>query len=311
MTVRLCLTGADGMLGRALTTELKADPHTAGWAVRGVSLRDFDIADTDAVNRSVEAFGPDIVVHTAANAIVDDCERDPAGALRVNTRGVRNVTEACRRAGARLVYISSDYVFDGLDTPPGGYREDDVPGPLSVYGITKLAGEQISAFAPEPLSVRTSWLFGGTDPRVDTVLATVLAARRGEPGQLVHDQFSIPTYTVDLARALVFLLTRDKPVTGTIHVAGSGSASWYDVGRYLVSLVAPDEAERLRPRPVPMDECGFLGGRPRDSTLSTDRLRELGFTMPSWQNALRRFCATLPLESAAPVAAGSAAGAVR
>jgi dTDP-4-dehydrorhamnose reductase len=286
---RLLLTGADGMLGTALTAALAADPVTRGWRVRGVSVTDFDIADADAVHRHVEAFRPDVVVHTAAHAIVDDCERDVPLALRVNVAGVMNVVDACRRTGARLVSLSSDYVFDGVSPPPGGYRENDLPNPLNVYGLTKLAGERTTALLGERgLNVRTSWLFGGADERVDLVLAALRTAERNEPAQLIADQYSVPTYTADLARALIFVLTRKEPVSGTLHIANAGGrASWYEVGLALRSL-RPDVPE---PKPITMPECGFIGERPRDSSLSTGRLAGLGLTLPHWRDALRRFSA--------------------
>ncbi|WP_242891018.1 dTDP-4-dehydrorhamnose reductase [Actinomadura litoris] len=278
--MRVYVTGASGLLGRALLAELPAD-----WEARGVAHHDFDIADAGAVSKSIEAFAPDVVVHAAANAIVDECESDPAHAFRVNLGGTRNVAAACRSAGCRLVYISSDYVFDGTETPAGGYREDDVPNPLSVYGVTKLAGERISAAVPDHLSVRTSWLFGGEDERVDQVLALVRRAARGERVRLIDDQFSAPTYTADLARALMFLL--ERRVTGTIHVANRGRASWYQVAGVALGVDAG------RVEPMPMAECGFRGARPRDSTLGTDRLAALGFAMPDWEDAVRRFTGLL------------------
>ncbi|SCL60875.1 dTDP-4-dehydrorhamnose reductase [Micromonospora yangpuensis] len=281
--MRLYLTGADGMLGTALTTVLAEDPATAHWTVHGVSIRDFDIADAEAVRASIEAFAPDVVVHTAAHAIVDDCELDPKLALRVNIAGVRNVVDACLRRHSRLVYLSSDYVFDGRHTPVGGYREDDLPNPQSVYGLTKVAGERMVALLDDHLTVRTSWLFGGTDARLDQVLDIVEHARRGTPARLIDDQFSAPTYTVDLARALVFLLV-ESAVTGTVHVTNRGTASWHQVGAYLTDRIPGAPA----PQRVPLREWGFLGGRPVDSTLNTDRLARLGWTLPTWQDAVDR-----------------------
>lgn len=291
--MRVYVTGADGMLGTALRAALSADPDTADWPVLAVSAADFDIGDAAAVAGSIRDVRPDVVVHTAAHAIVDDCEADPKLALRVNIAGVRNVVEACQRTGSRLVYVSSDYVFDGLDTPPGGYREDDVPNPLSVYGLTKVAGERISATLDDHLNVRTSWLFGGADERVDNVLALIRQIRRGERPRLISDQFSLPTYTVDLARALVYLMTRKPAVAGTVHIANAGTASWYEVARYVLDVLGPQSPGAPAPEPVALDDCGFLGDRPRNSTLNTDRLAGLGFRMPSWQDAVRRFCAEL------------------
>ncbi|SDX83217.1 dTDP-4-dehydrorhamnose reductase [Amycolatopsis xylanica] len=289
--MRIFLTGADGMLGTALTSALAAAPATAGWPVRGVSKADFDIADAEAVRREITAFEPDLVVHSAAHAIVDDCELDPGMAVRVNITGTANVARACKLVGARLVYISSDYVFDGSEVPAGGYREAEVPSPLSVYGLTKLAGERITGEVPGGLSVRTSWLFGGADPKLDHVLATVERIRRGEPVSLIADQVSCPTYTADLAAALVFVLRRAEPVTGTLNIVNTGIASWHEVGMRLMSLLEPSAASL---RPVRMDGSGFVGARPANSALDNSLLAELGFTMPHWSDAVGRFVATLP-----------------
>lgn len=295
--MRTYLTGADGMLGAALTTALRTSAATAGWTIRGVSIGDFDIADAEAVDSSIDDFCPDLVIHTAANAVVDECEADPGLALRVNVNGTRNVATACRRRGGRLVYISSDYVFDGRDCPAAGYDEADIPNPLSVYGVTKLAGEQIAASAdPGCVIVRTSWLFGGQDERTDNVLAMARKLVEGEPKELISDQFSCPTYTPDLARAIVYLLTLGRPFSGTVHVANAGSASWHQVGQVVREAMAElrSEADRIpAPRPISLADCKFLGARPRRSALSTRRLSGLGFQMPSWRCAVRRFCASI------------------
>jgi dTDP-4-dehydrorhamnose reductase len=290
--MRVYVTGADGMLGTALLEALRGTRTTADWPVLGVSLRDFDISHRDAVRSSIVAFRPDVVVHTAAHAIVDDCEANPKLALRVNVGGVRNVADACRAARSRLIYISSDYVFDGTDTPGHGYREGDPPNPLSVYGLSKLAGERIASLLDAHLNVRTSWLFGGRDDGLDNVLAIVRQAERGHRPRLVADQFSLPSYTADVAQALTFLLTLPR-VTGTIHVANGGTASWHEVGTYILSELNGSRWHGLAADPITMEECAFLGDRPRDSTLNTDRLTCLGCPMPHWRDAVRRFCGRL------------------
>lgn len=294
--MRLYLTGADGMLGTALTEVIRADPALSDWSVLGVSLSDFDIADREMLTRSIDTFAPDVVVHTAACAIVDDCEADPRHALRANVSGTHNVAGACRRTGSRLIYLSSDYVFDGVDPPAGGYRETDTPNPLSIYGLTKLAGERISATVSNHLVVRTSWLFGGADERTDNVLAMVRRAARGERSTLIHDQFSRPTYTVDLARALVALVV--DTATGTVHVTNAGIASWHEVCEKALAAFDEEQASRLPPDPIAMQDCTFLGARPPNSTLNTDRMADLGVTMPSWSDAVCRFCAGLATELA-------------
>jgi dTDP-4-dehydrorhamnose reductase len=294
--MRVCLTGADGMLGSSLTEALAGHPHTQDWPVMGVSIRDFDIADPDAVNAAVRSFRPDIVIHTAANAIVDACETDVGSALRVNIQGTSNVAAVCRALDARLIYISSDYVFDGKAPPPHGYGEEDIPNPLSVYGLTKLGGERIVQTVPRHLSVRTSWLFGGNDERTDTVLATTHALLRGQRPRLISDQFSRPTYVSDLAGAVVRLLAADEEVTGVVHIANSGRASWYEVGQTIADeLRRADVGVIGDPEPTPLSACGFVGGRPFDSTLATARFEGLVGPLPHWSDAVRRCFARLPL----------------
>jgi dTDP-4-dehydrorhamnose reductase len=290
---RLYLTGCDGLLGSAVREALRTNEATADWEVLGVSIHDFDIADRAATLASIEQFKPDIVLHLAALAIVDDCETDPARAIRVNVSGVRNVVEACRRTGARLLWISSDYVFDGAGEPEGGFGEGDLPNPLSVYGTTKAAGERLVSMVDDHLIIRTSWLFGGADEKVDDVLALLRQALAGRAPRLICDQFSRPTYTHDLAEALVFLMTRD--VAGTIHVANEGSASWFEVGTYALDLIDPSRTRTAEPVAVPMAEKGFIGARPVDSTLRTERLADLGLTLPHWRDGVRRFCGSLGL----------------
>jgi dTDP-4-dehydrorhamnose reductase len=308
--MRIYLTGADGILGTALTAALRSTPATADWPLLGVSILDFDIADEAAVTDSIERFQPDVVVHAAANAVVDDCEANPQLAMRVNIGGTHHVAAACRRAGARLIYISSDYVFDGRARPDGGYPESHVPNPLSVYGLTKLAGERIVSAVPGHLVVRTSWLFGGRDEGTDNVLALVRRSPRGEVIPLVSDQFSRPTYAADLAQALVRLLARPAPVTGTVHVANAGTATWYEVGGVVMERLAAlglGNGRLAQPQPVPMADCGFLGGRPADSSLNTDRLAGLGIALPHWTDAVGRFCALLAREAAGVAARGGLA----
>ncbi len=290
--LRAYVTGADGMLGTALTAALTE----AGWAVRGVSMRDFDIADAAAADRSIDAWAPDVVIHAAAHAIVDDCEQDPAMAVRVNIEGTRNIVAAARRHGCRVVYLSSDYVFDGRTTPNGGYREDDIPSPLNVYGTTKLAGEQLTATVDRHAIIRTSWLFGGRDERTDNVLALIRRSHAGHPTALIADQFSCPTYTVDLADAIVYLLCAEPEFTGIVHIANTGTASWHDVGlavRLIWADLRPGAVNPPTPVPRTVDDGGFVGDRPHDSSLNTDRLAGLGYAMPTWRDAVRRFCERL------------------
>ncbi len=287
--VRVYITGADGMVGTALRRAL-SDAGPSRFDVRGVSLSDFDIRDRTEVARSIEAFRPDVVVHAAANAVVDECETAPGRARSINTLGTANVAAAAKRIGARFVYLSSDYVFDG--TSGTAYLPDDVPAPLSIYGLTKLSGEAIARSVPRHLVLRTSWVFGGADPAVDVVLDLVNTLTDGGESRQIADQFSTPTLAADLADAIVFLLTDQPKLSATLHVANHGRASWYDVGLELLKLVA-DRGERPTGSVVPigMADCDFIGQRPVDSALDSSQMRTLGFPMPTWQDALGRVLA--------------------
>ncbi|MFI6067021.1 dTDP-4-dehydrorhamnose reductase [Micromonospora sp. NPDC051227] len=289
--MRIYLTGADGMLGTALRVTLAARADTT--MVRGVSRHDFDIADARATHDSIRSFEPDIVVHTAAHAIVDECEANPGLALRTNTQGTRNVVSACAAVGSSLLYISSDYVFDGENRPAEGYREDSLPNPRNVYGLTKLAGEQLAGTVPDHLCVRTSWLFGGADARIDAVLAMTKAMLAGRIPRLIHDQFSSPTYVLDLAEALVRTILSPTRPTGVIHVANSGSASWHEVGLVVAGHLRRAGRRAGDPAAVSMNDGGFAAARPRDSTLATERFRALEAALPHWSDAVRRFCDVL------------------
>jgi dTDP-4-dehydrorhamnose reductase len=297
--MRIYITGADGTLGRALVQELRADARTVDWPLLGVSIADFDIGDEGAVAASIASFRPDAVLHLAAIAVTAPCETDPALALRVNVAGVHHVAAACRRAGSRMVYISSDYVFDGVDPPIDGYRETDVPNPLSVYGLTKLAGEHIAETVPEHLVIRTSWLCGGADENDDDALATIRSAERGERHELIDDQYSRPTYTVDLARAIIHLLALEVFPTGIVHIANQGWASRHELGVHALDSYDAALNAQYPPMAVSFDACAFVGARPRTSALNTDRLTALGGSMSDWRDALDRHCASLPRKDAA------------
>jgi dTDP-4-dehydrorhamnose reductase len=293
MQMRVYITGADGSLGTALRAQLHDNPLTASWPVLGVSVSDFDIGDEQAVAASIGAFRPDVVLHLAAISIIAPCETDPGAALRVNVAGVHQVAEACRATGSRLVYISSDYVFDGAGAPADGYRETDVPNPLNVYALTKLGGEQIAASVPEHLIIRTSWLFGGAAENNDDVLATIRAAERGERQELIGDQYSRPTYTVDLARTITALLASPEIPGGVLHIANEGTASRHELGVHTLRSYDAELSRAYPPVPVPFADAALVGRRPKFSSLNTDRLASLGHTMPRWQDAVDRHCAVL------------------
>jgi dTDP-4-dehydrorhamnose reductase len=282
--VKVIVTGAAGMLGCAVLAELERAGHDAV----GVDRNDGDIGRPGALDHAVRAFAPDWVFHLAAYTRVDDCESHADEAYRVNALGSRNVAVSAARGGASLLAVSTDYVFDGLGRRP--YREYDEARPRSVYGASKWAGEQaVRELHPRHAIVRTAWLYGaGGVHFVDTILRR---ARAGEPLRVVDDQRGSPTWTGDLAPALVRLAAGDH--FGTFHVTNSGECTWHELASEAVAraglaveVARATTAEIARPAP-----------RPAYSVLSTRMYEEVtGARMPAWQDALRRY-----LESEADV----------
>ena len=214
--MRILVTGARGMLGSALLPCLGA-AHD----VVGVDTQDFDITREAAVQQAFREHRPEFVYHLAAYTDVDGCEVNGALALEVNTQGARNVAQACAASGAVMLYVSTDYVFDGSFARP--YREDDIPNPLSAYGRSKLGGEQhVQALLARHFIVRSSWLYG---PQGKNFVATILkiAGERDEL-RVVSDQRGSPTYTRHLAAKLAEMLT--ARAYGIYHVTGAGTCSW-------------------------------------------------------------------------------------
>jgi dTDP-4-dehydrorhamnose reductase len=274
--MRVLVTGAGGQVGRELTEWCAA----AGDDVIACDHARLDVGDRDAVLQAVLTTRPDTIVHTAAWTAVDACESDPDRALRVNALGTRNVAEAGRRAGAHLIYVSTDYVFDGtLDRP---YTEWDRPNPQSVYGWSKYGGELELAADPEATIVRISWVCGrhGTN-MVKTALR--LAAERATLA-FVDDQRGHPTMVSDLVPALRRLAAERRP--GLLHVTNQGAVSWFEFVRAVFESAGldPDRVTPIKtaeldpPRPAP---------RPANSVLDNAALRLSGQPLlPHFREAL-------------------------
>ena len=264
------------MLGTAVQA---AAPST----IQQVALRHANLAieDAEAVDRVVARERPEWIVNCAAYTQVDRAEAEPEAAQRVNAVGAANLARAARATGARLLHISTDYVFDGRATRP--YREDDPVGPLNVYGRTKLAGEQaVRDILPQAhLIVRTQWLFGEGGPNF---VATILRLARERPElKVVNDQHGRPTYAADLAVALWTLIARDA--RGTVHCANEGAATWFDVAKAAIEIaglhttVVPCSTADM-PRPA---------RRPPYSVLDCTRYEGIvGSPLRPWQAALKQ-----------------------
>jgi len=278
--VRVAVTGAGGLLAHALLPALER----AGHKVTALTRQDADVTRLEALRPALERAKPDWVLHLAAFTRVDECESRADHAFLVNAAGARNAALASLACGAGLLAISSDYVFDGTAATP--YREYDAPGPRSVYGASKWAGEQaVREVQPRHLIVRSAWLYGpGGANFVDTILAR---ARAGEPLRIVDDQRGSPTYTHDLAEGLVRLLASGQ--LGTFHCTNAGACSWYDLAAHAVgragitiSLERTDTASFPRP-----------AQRPRYSVLDSQWFeRATGAPLPPWQDAVERYLAT-------------------
>lgn len=261
--MRLLVTGAGGQLGHDVVLAAIA----AGDEVLRLDHAALDVTERDAVLGAITSWQPDTVVHAAAWTAVDACEGDPERAYVANALAVRWVAEACQRAGAHLVHVSTDYVFDGtLDRP---YREWDAPNPQSVYGASKRAGEvEALALGPGAAVVRTSWLAGEHGANMVTTILRLAAER--DALQFVDDQRGSPTFTADLA-PLLRRIALDRR-SGIHHATNEGAVSWYEFAQAVVAAAGKDPAmvspiataDLDPPRPAP---------RPANSVLDNAVLR--------------------------------------
>jgi len=292
--MRLVVFGGWGQLGSDLAIvaegrhELTRPTHA-----------EVDVTDLAAVDAFVATARPEVVINAAAFHKVELCEEDPARAFAVNAVAALGVARAARSVGARSVFVSTDYVFDGERS--GGYREDDPVGAVNVYGVSKSAGEQAVREAdPAALVVRGSGLFGhaGSSGKGGNFVDNMVArARRGEPLSIVDDQLLAPTATRDMAERILLLLERRVP-PGIYHAANAGSCSWYLLARRAIELSGIEASvspRRSGETPV---------RRPRCSVLLDTKSAPLGLPPNrSWEDALAWYIANRPSETPAPVAA--------
>ena len=272
--MKTLILGATGLLGKALMREWNGDE------IFGLGSKDVDIREAVRVQRIVQETRPDWIVLAAAYTDVDGCESNVELAFAVNRDGAVNVAEAARSYGAKLLFVSSDYVFDGKKTSP--YEADDIRNPQSVYGRTKAEAEiRLLEILPYICIARTSWLFGaGGKCFPDTILK--LAASRPALN-VVNDQRGCPTYSVDLARAIIGLCR--KNAQGILHVTNAGDCSWFEFAREIVkgaglaTEVNPvSSVQMVRPAP-----------RPAYSVLSATTLHRYGIEISTWADALQRY----------------------
>ncbi len=279
--MKILVTGVKGQLGYDVCRILsdRAIEH------RGVDIEDFDITDKEATRAYIEAYAPDAVLLCAAYTAVDRAEDDAERCEKINADGAANVAEAAKAVGAKMMYISTDYVFAGV----GEHFQapEDPTAPSSVYGKTKLMGEEnVRGTLDEHFIVRVSWLYGINGANfVKTMLR--LAETKTELN-VVCNQIGSPTYTYDLARLLCDMLVTEK--YGTYHATNEGICSWAD----FAAAIMKKAGKATKINPIPTSEYPTRAVRPLNSRLSKDKLDEMGFArLPDWSDALTRFLAEL------------------
>ena len=273
------VTGAAGMLGRDLVDLLEG----TGVEVSGLGRAGLDITDGAAVQAAVHDIRPHIVVNCAAWTAVDDAEAHEAEATAVNGRGAANVAYACAAIGARLIHLSTDYVFDGTAARP--YAENDVPAPRTAYGRSKLAGEQavLHALPDGGYVLRTAWLYGEHGPNF--IRTMIRLEGQQEQVRVVADQHGQPTWTGDLAQRIL-LLARSEVRPGIYHATSSGATTWHGLAQEVFRLLGADPA---RVKAITTAEYPLPAPRPAYSVLGHNQWARAGLQeMPQWAESLRR-----------------------
>jgi dTDP-4-dehydrorhamnose reductase len=276
--VKIAVLGSQGQLGRDLC------PRLAGEVV-SLTRADIDLGQPATVGPALDRVRPAVVVNCAAYNFVDKAEAEPDAAFAVNAWGVRELARACRDRGIRLVHVSTDYVF-GLDAARAApFREADAPGPVSVYGLSKLAGEYVvRSTCPRHLVVRTCGLYGvwGSGGKGGNFVETMLrVAAQGKPLKVVADQHCTPTYTADLAAAMADLIARGEE--GLVHVTSSGACTWHELAAEIFRQ-AGVAADLL---PITSEQFNAPARRPGYSVLASDRVAPLR----PWREALAAYLA--------------------
>jgi dTDP-4-dehydrorhamnose reductase len=272
--MKVAVLGASGLLGKALVREWQNDE------VVGFSSADIDIRDAGRVGDLISKIRSDWVVLAAAYTDVDGCETNPELAFAVNRKGAVNVARAAQASDSRLLFLSSDYVFDGTERSP--YETNAPRSPLGVYGQSKAQAEvRLLDIMPDCCILRTSWLFG-VDGKCFPDTIVQLAESRPQL-DVVDDQRGSPTYTVDLARAIAQLCR--KNASGVVHATNSGDCTWFEFAREIVARAS----RSVEIRPTTSARMARPAPRPAYSVLSPSSLTKFGISMPAWPNALQRY----------------------
>jgi len=266
-----------------LGSDLTAEGQKQGYDVIALTHAELDITKASLVKEAFDTYHPQVVINCAAYTKVDEAEENRNLALAVNALGVRNLALACRETNAVLVQISTDYVFDGTKDKPWGIY--DLPNPINTYGESKYLGECfLKTIGENYFIVRTSWLFGKAGPNfVKTMLKLALAKNTIK---VVDDQIGCPTYTADLAKAILDLV--NTKAYGIYHITNQGAVSWYEFAKAIFAL----SGTKVELLPIDSSKYPTLAKRPKNSVLDPFPLEEtIGYLLPSWSDALQRYLA--------------------
>ena len=275
--MKILITGGKGFVGKNLEEKLKEK-----FNVFALGKDEFNVEEKEKVINKINEIKPDITIHCAALSNVDRCEVEREKAYRINSIGTQNVAIACREIKSKMIYISTDFVFDGKKETP--YSEIDIPSPINHYGKTKLLGEYyVSHILNNFIIVRTSRIFGKWGKNFASRFPLLLKER--EEFYLTTDIVNCPTFVKDLVKAIEFLIKND--FLGIINVCNKGSCSWFEFGKKVIELVQKDGVKIIPVKFSNYSEKKAL--RPHYSVLNTDLLETVGFKMPEWEYSLKEF----------------------
>lgn len=283
--MRILVTGVKGQLGHDVVNELTKRGHTP----IGVDVEEMDITDAAAVEQEMKKEPLDAVIHCAAYTAVDPAEDNREVCMRVNAEGTRNIARVCRELDIKMVYISTDYVFDGEGERP--WEPDDARNPLNVYGESKYQGElAVEEYLDKYFIVRIAWVFGINGKNfIKTMLRL---AKDHKEINVVNDQTGSPTYTYDLAVLLADMVETEK--YGRYHATNEGLCTWYEFAKEIFAQAGVD----VKVNPVSSEEFPAKARRPHNSRMDKSRLTQNGFKLlPSWQDALKRYLEVLKNEA--------------
>ncbi len=276
--MKVLVTGVNGQLGHDVVNELEKRGHNTF----GTDVDNMDITDSTAVEKTIKEYMPDAVIHCAAYTAVDNAEDNIDVCRRINKDGTANIARVCKEIDAKMIYISTDYVFDGKGTRP--WEPEDKADPLNVYGLTKYEGEQaVQEYLEKFFIVRIAWVFGVNGKNfIKTMLR--LGRERGAVS-VVNDQVGSPTYTYDLAVLLADMAESEK--YGIYHATNEGDfCSWYEFACYIFQAAGMD----VKVTPVSGSEFPAKAKRPENSRMSKEKLSENGFgRLPQWKDAVKRY----------------------